>query len=196
MQCRVSPEPVAVEAVQETYAQTADLSRKQHRARVRKGLATIALLTVVLAGAAVSRYFPVWHIAQVWWPSYFTTGEITQLLYIGSAEDRAIAKQVLAKAEAAFCDITTPYEDKEGKYGKLSRYATEAEQGAVSEWHTLELWSADFHLTDGTMWVYYSQEAYDETGETICGSWHIPSLWYLEKNGAGEWEVVDIKEHP
>lgn len=196
MQCRVSPEPVAVEAVQETFSQTADLSQKQHRARVRKGLAAIALLAVVLAGAAVSRYFPVWHIAQVWWPSYFTTGEITQLAYIGSAEDRAIAKQVLAKAEAAFCDITTPYEEKEEKYGKLSRYATSAGYGAVSESHSLELWSADFHLTDGTMWVYYSREAYDAEGETICGSWRIPSLWYLEKNAAGEWEVVAIKEHP
>lgn len=196
MQCRVSPEPVAVEAVQETFSQTADLSQKQHRARVRKGLAAIALLAVVLAGAVVSRYFPVWHIAQVWWPSYFTTGEITQLVYIGSAEDRAIAKQVLAKAEAAFCDITIPYEEKEEKYGKLSRYATSAGYGAVSESHSLELWSADFHLTDGTMWVYYSQEAYDAEGETICGSWRIPSLWYLEKNAAGEWEVVVIKEHP
>lgn len=196
MQCRVSPEPVAVEAVQETFSQTADLSRKQHRAKVRKGLAAAAVLVMILGAAVGCRYFPLHHIAQVWWPSYFTTGEITQLAYIGSAEDRAIAKQVLAKAEKAFSDITTPYEEKEEKYGKLSRYATSAGYGAVSESHSLELWSVDFHLTDGTMWVYYSQEAYDENGETICGSWRIPSLWYLEKNEAGEWEVVAIKEHP
>lgn len=196
MRCRISPEPVAEAAVQETFAQAADLSRKQNRTSVLKALAAAALVSVVLAAALASRYFPVWHIAQVWWPSYFTTGEISHLVYIGSAEDRAIAQGVLTEAEKAFCDISTPYEEQEAKYGKFSRYATEGERGAVSESHTLELWSADFHITDGTMWVYYSQEAYDETGETICGSWRIPSLWYLEKNNAGEWEVVAIKEHP
>ena len=196
MQCRISPEPVAVEAVKETYAQTASLSRKQHRASVLRWVAVTAAGAAVLGLLLVSRYFPLWHIAQVWWPSYFTTGEITQLSYIGSAEDRAIAAQVLEKAEAAFGDVTTPYGDLEKAYGALSRYATAAERGAASESHSLELWSAHFSSTNGTMWVYYSKEAFDETGATICGSWHIPALWYLEKTVDGTWEVTAIKEHP
>lgn len=84
----------------------------------------------------------------------------------------------------------------EEKYGLLKRYATKSERGAVTEEHTLELWSAHFHSTDGTMWVYYSKEAYDAQGQTLCGSWKIPSLWYLEKNETGQWKVVAIKEHP
>ncbi|MBQ8835186.1 MAG: helix-turn-helix transcriptional regulator [Oscillospiraceae bacterium] len=196
MQCRVSQEPVAAEAVKETYAETANLSKAQYQKRMLKWIAGLMIAAAAVGIVIGLHYFPVWRVAKVWWPSYFTTGEISQLAYIGTPEDRVIAKEVLAEAEKAFCDISTPYEEKEEKFGKLSRYATEAERGAVSESHTLELWSADFRLTDGTMWVYYSQEAYDENGETICGSWRIPSLWYLEKNAAGEWEVVAIKEHP
>ena len=196
MQCRISPEPVAVEAVKETYAETASLSQKQHRANVRKWLAGAAVLAVVLGLGMASQVFPLWRIAEVWWPSYFTTGEITQLAYIGSAEDRAIAAQVLEKAEAAFRDVSTPYGELEETYGVLSRYATAAERGAVSESHTLELWSAHFSSANGTMWVYYSKEAFDGDGATICGSWRIPSLWYLEKTADGTWEVTAIQEHP
>ena len=193
MQCRISEKPVPVESVKQTYAETASLSKKQYRKttwRVISELLTIA----VLAGCV--HYFPLYRIVKVWWPSYFETGEITQLAYIGSEEDREIAREVLEMAEAVFSDLDTPGEELEGKYGLLKRYAVAAERGAVAESHSLELWSAHFHSTDGTMWVCYSQEAYDKNGETICGSWDIPSLWYLEKNAAGEWEVVGIKEHP
>lgn len=193
MQCRISPEPVAMEVVKETYTETASLSRKQYRANLLKWLVGLTAAAVLVLG---SRHFPVWRIAQVWWPSYFETGEISLLAYIGSAEDRAIAGRVLTEAEAAFRDITTPSSALEARYGKLSRYATAAERKAASESHSLELWSAHFRSTDGTMWVYYSQEAYDENGELICGSWRIPALWYLEKNETGKWEVVGIKEHP
>lgn len=196
MQCRISPEPVAAEVVKETYTETADLSQKQHRARIARWAA--GLLAVVAAVGIVMglHFFPLWRIAAVWQPSYFTTGEVSQLAYIGSAEDRAIARQVLAEAENAFRDLDTPGDALEEKYGKLSRYATKEERGAVSESHSLELWSARFYTNDGTIWVYYSQEAYDENGEIICGSWRIPTLWYLERNAAGEWEVTAIKEHP
>lgn len=196
MRCQVSQEPVEAEAVKETYTKTADLSRQQHRSRARRWTVGMLLAAVLVGLVAVIHYFPLWRIAYVWQPSYFTTGEVAQLAYIGSAEDRAIGLQVLAEAEKAFSDVSTPGEEQDEKYGVLSRYATAAERGAVSESHSLDLWSAQFHLTDGTMWVFYSQEAYDESGETICGSWRIPSLWYLEKNGAGEWEVTGIKEHP
>ena len=193
LQCRISPEPVAVEAVKETYAETASLAKKQHHAGILKWVAGLTAAAVIVMGL---HYFPVWRIAQVWWPSYFETGEISLLAYIGSAEDLAIANQVLAEAEAAFRDISTPDTEREERYGKLSRYATAAERNAAGESHSLELWSARFHSTDGAMWVYYSQEAYDKDGELICGSWRIPALWYLEKSKAGEWEVVGIKEHP
>ncbi len=196
MQCRISPKPVALAEVTETYSQTAHLSQKQHEAKTTRVAVILILLLAAVALWSVLRDHPVWRIAEVWWPSYFTTGEITQLAYIGTPEDRAAAQQVLELAEQAFSDVTTPREEQEARYGKLARYATAGERGAVSESHSLELWSADFHITDGTMWVYYSQEAYDENGDTIRGSWRIPSLWYLEKNEDGAWEVTGIKEHP
>ncbi len=196
MQCRISPKPVAVAEVRETYSQTADLSQKQHEVKTARLAVVMILLLAAVALWAVLREHPIWHIGEVWSPSYFTTGEISLLTNAGSWEDRTIARGVLALAEEAFCDITTPRAEQEEKYGLLARYATEGERGAVDEWHSLELWAAEFHLMDGTMWVYYSQEAYNEKGETICGSWRIPSLWYLEKNGKGEWVVTGIKEHP
>lgn len=193
MQCRISQEPIAPEPVKQTYAETASLSKKQYwntTVKVVSGLFAVAVLVVCV------HYFPVYRIVKVWWPSYFETGEISRLAYIGSREDRETAQKILERAEAAFSDLETPSEALEEKYGLLKRYAVAAERGAVTESHSLELWSAQFDASAGTMWVHYSQEAYDENGKTICGSWDIPSLWYLEKNEAGEWEVVGIKEHP
>lgn len=196
MQCRVSQEPVAAEAVKETYAETANLSKAQYQKRMLKWIAGLMIAAAAVGIVIGLHYFPVWRVAKVWWPSYFTTGEISQLAYIGSPEDRVIAKEVLAEAEKAFQDLTTPYEERKEKHGVLGRYATPEGHGAVSESHSIELWSAHFDSAYGTMWVYYSLEAYDENGKTVRGSWRIPALWYLEKNEAGEWEIVAIKEHP
>lgn len=197
MKCRVSEEPVAAEAVKETYAETAKLSASQHRRKTVKWISVSAAVLILAAAVGVCcRWFPVYRVAQVWYPSYFETGEISDLVYIGSREDRQTAKTVQEKAEAAFSDLSTPRDEKAEKYGLLARYATEAELNAVSESHTLELWSAHFDGAYGRMWVYYSQECYDGAGNILSGSWDIPSMWYLEKNAAGEWEVIGIKEHP
>lgn len=193
MQCRISEEPVPVESVKETYTETANLSKKQYLKTTVKVVSE--LLTIVIL-VLCAHYFPLYRVAKVWWPSYFETGEISQLAYIGTSEDREIAQKVLETAESAFSDMETPREKLEKKYGLLKRYAVAAERGAVSESHSLELWAAHFASSSGTIWVYYSQEAYDENGDLICGSWDIPSLWYLEKNEAGDWKVVGIKEHP
>ncbi len=193
MQCRIEPRRTAEESARQTYAQTLSLSRSQSRRRWAKG---IGLVAVVLGLWLGSRVFPLHRIVQVWQPSYFETGEISLLAYTGSREDREIAREVLDRAEAAFRDIQVPRGQEEALYGPLGRYATEASRGGVREEHSLELWSAHFHLTDGTMWVYYSQEIFDGDGETVRGSWRIPSLWYLEKDENGIWQVTGIKEHP
>lgn len=46
------------------------------------------------------------------------------------------------------------------------------------------------------MWVYYSQEALDASGKTVCGGWRIPVYWVLEKGETGRWQVTGIKEAP
>ncbi len=196
MKCRVAEPLTAEESVKQTYAETVSLSETQHRKRVLRWTAVISILTLLTVGCVGLHYFPVYRIAQVWYPSYFETGEISQLAYIGSKSDRELAGAVLREAEKAFADVSVPAVKKEETYGLLARYATEAERGGTSEAHSLELWSAHFDGSYGNMWVFYSQEIYDPEGNVVRGSWRIPSLWYLEKDAAGEWQVVGIKEHP
>lgn len=193
MKCRISEKPVAAEAVKETYSETAKLSASQHKRRIVRWAAALAVTIGILV---CGHYFPMYRMAQVWYPSYFETGEISDLAYIGSREDRQTSQTVLEKAEAAFSDLTTPDAQKKEKYGLLARHATEAERNAVEEKHTLELWSAHFDGSYGRMWVFYSQESYDKDGNLLRGSWNVPSLWYLEKTDSGAWEIVAIKEHP
>ena len=163
----------------------------------RKSRSTVlGTVCVVLALLTALHYFPVYHIAQVWWPSYYATGEISMLAYIGSVDDRALAQPVMRLAEEAFSDLHSTEAEQKEKYGLLSRYAFGASRNAASETHSLKLWSAHFDGAYGYMWVYYSQEALDANGHTVSGSWRIPALWYLEKNEDGAWVVTHIKEHP
>lgn len=159
----------------------------------------IAICIVLLLGIC-TYLFPVYRLAQVWYLDYYTTGEVSKLLYIGSNEDRKIAKGFVAEAEKAFEDLSTPSNKLEEKYGLFSRYATSMEMGGASEEHTLKLWSADFEgsATDsyGYVWVYYSYEVYDEKGDLASGSWKVPALWIFEKDEAGSWKLIYVKEHP
>ena len=104
----------------------------------------------------------------------------------------------IAKANEAFSDLTTPDEQLTDKYGPLARYATNVERGGVKEKHSLRLWSADFNSFDGYgyVWVYYSNMVYDNQGKEVCGSSNVPSLWVFEKDTAGNWQLIYIKEHP
>ena len=45
------------------------------------------------------------------------------------------------------------------------------------------------------MFVKYSQQAIGENGETVSGTWDIVSLWEIEKNADGNWNVIQITEH-
>lgn len=136
-------------------------------------------------------------MAQVWVPSYFQTGEISMLAYIGSPSDRRMAKPIMALAEQAFSDLSvSSAEEAKAKYGRLSRYCVGTHPEVAAEQHDLRLWSARFYSSEGWLWVYYSQEGLDRRGNTVTGSWDIPSLWYLQKDENGRWAVTHIKEHP
>lgn len=152
----------------------------------------ISLLAIILALCI----FPIYRIVKVWSPSYYDTGEISMLAYIGTPGDRSVANTIIRQAEDAFSDISHTREENEEAYGVLSRYATTAERGAFEEKHSLELWSARFDASSGYMWVFYSRELFNANGELISGSKDIPSLWYVEKNEDGKWVVVGIKERP
>ena len=140
--------------------------------------------------------FPAHRIAKADISLYYDSKELSMIAYIGTPSDRSIGKEVLAKADAAFSDISHSQEENKETHGLLSRYSTSSERGAANEKHSLELWSAHFDSDSGYMWVYYSAATYDANGNPISQSADIPSLWTVEKNETGEWVVVGIKEHP
>lgn len=156
--------------------------------------AALAALTVLL------HFFPVYRIAEIGPLRFYTAGEAAKALYIGSPADRAAAQAVLRMADEAFSDTRHTRAENEDAYGALARYATSTDTYSdVSlsyNEHSLELWSAHLDGDEGWIWVYYSSETFQPDGSTVCGSWRIPSLWRVEKDGSGEWGVVQIKEHP
>lgn len=191
MKCEILPEALPEEDLKLVYTETLQTARRQSRRRIGGcvwAAVCIAALFLLL------HYFPIYHIAMVWAPSYYETGEVTMLAYIGSREDRGTARLILEQAEEAFSDLTSTKEEAKEKYGSLSRYSNLYE--AVEESHSLKLWSARFTGARGSMWVFYSREGKDAEGNLVSGSWRVPSLWTVEKDRNGEWRVVGIKEHP
>lgn len=145
--------------------------------------------------------FPIYRLQQIGpgvFGDYYSNEEIAKALYIGSASDRREARAVLQLAEQAFGDVQHTRAENEQSYGLLSRYATAADSYDNVEYneHTLKLWSAHFEENEGWMWVCYSSRSYKADGSLACGSWHVPALWRLEKEGNGQWTVVQIREHP
>lgn len=177
---------------EQVYTATLDTAHRQGRRKWKRRLIEAAAAAVILG---FFYYHPLWHIAMVWDPSYFETGEVSQLAYIGSREDRRIARQVMARAEEAFSTLGLTDREAYDRFGCLGRY-TPKHPGAVSEQHSLKLWSAQLYSSDGTMWVYYTREELDRDGKLVSGSWEVPALWFLKRGPSGEWAVTYIKEHP
>jgi hypothetical protein len=156
---------------------------------------------IIIAFGVLIHIFPVYritHIGSMTMGDYYSSEEIAKALYIGSASDRREAQAVLRLADKAFNDVCHTSAENDEEYGVLSRYATDTDiygDAAFNE-HSLDLWSAYLGEDEGWIWVYYSSETFNHDGSTAHGSRHIPSLWKVEKNGAGEWVVVQIREHP
>ena len=166
--------------------------------RKKRWIAVSIIVACLLVSTILLHFFPVYRIAEVGGTSYFSSDEIAKLVYIGSGTDRAAAQAVLREADAAFHDCTHTRAENEELYGVLSRYATDTERGENVAYinHSLELWSAHLGDTEGYLWVCYSFEVVDFYGRTVHGGQNIPALWKVEKNDAGVWVVVQIKEHP
>lgn len=158
---------------------------------------TCAVCAVCAAVILILIYcFPVYRLALLDVREYYDSNELGMLMYIGSCDDREEAKDIIKTADAAFADISHTREENLLAYGALDRYAIDSARGVDREKHELKLLSAHLDDGQGCMWVMYSNEAYDVEGSMICGSANIYSLWYLEKNDAGKWTVVNIKEQP
>ena len=175
------------------------LEQKEHPCmqigkKLRKKPILIAVIVIVLL-----YFFPVYHLVPAYATSHYENEDLAKMLFIGSFSDRAAVQPILRQANAAFSDWTHTQAENEERYGLLARYAHDRDSydGRVKFMgHSLELWSTHLGETEGSMWVYYSQEAIDEDGNTVHGKWSCPVLWRLEKNIAGEWEVVEIEEAP
>ena len=183
--------PAARQAMANDPSGPAERTRRQ---QVR-GAAVLLIFTALVI---FLQYFPLYRVFQVWQPSWFETGEVSLLAYVGSREDRGTAQPVLDLAEQAFSALGLTQAEAAARYGELSRYCFPRDlyPEVVREEHSLDLWSAHFDGGCGQMWVYYSQRGYDEAGALRTGSSRVPALWYLEQAPDGAWEVISIKEHP
>lgn len=163
---------------------------KQYQFRI------IAAIIIVIA--VLLYIFPIYRIPHIVLNDYYSAEQIAKALYIGSLSDRREANAVLHLADKAFNDIYHTRAENEEEYGLLSRYATHTDNyGDVSfNEHSLKLWSSHLGEDEGWIWVFYSSETFNHDGSTAHGSWKIPSLWKVEKNGTDEWVVVQIREHP
>ena len=156
-------------------------------------------LTCLVACAVLLYFFPVYRMFTVALPGYdgYYEKEDQVLLYCrGTPGDLWQAREVIKQGRAAFEDCTTSNDQMQEKYGELQRYATDGERGAVRVKYSLRLLSAHLNENEGKVWIKYSQEALDENGDTVCGSWGVYSLWTVQKDAAGVWRVADIREHP
>ena len=156
------------------------------------------IIKLLLAGC-ILYLFPIYHIAaMVPYFDYYSKEEIARLAFRGGPVDHLQAMPVMKLAEEAFSDVDSNRDEAMQKYGLLHRYGftEDSYPDAVSETHSLQLWSCRFSGSTGYMWIYYSSEAYDSNGDITSGSWRATALWTLEKNTDGEWVVTHIKEHP
>ncbi len=164
--------------------------------KAKKILLILLLLAMVLAGMVIFLFSAprLMQVRYIW--DYHSWDELVLLAFAGTPEDRAEAQSVLDFAEQAFSDCTHTQEENQEAYGLLARYATSKDYNALGTSLSLELWSAHLGNRKGALWVFYSNEAYDSQGNTVRGSWGIPSLWRVTKDASGTWVVTDIKEHP
>ena len=179
----------------EVYTQTLQTAKHQTRCKILKaGIAAVLAACLLL----VAYYIPLGHLICVWNMNGHTTGEVAALFTIGSREDRRTAQPIMDLAEKAFSSVDLTEAEAEHAYGKLSRYAfpTDVYDDVVDENHTLELLSAHFKYNQGLIWVYYSQEGLDRSGERTTGSFQVESLWKLCRGEDGRWQIYDIKEYP
>ena len=165
--------------------------------RKRKWTAVTVIVACILIISLLIYQFPVYRLLMVCGTlSYYNSDEISMLVSIGSLSDRIEAQSVLRQADAAFQDCKHTDAECDELYGLLSRYATPSERSASYVNYSLQLWSAHLGDTEGYIWVYYSMEAIDSNGDTVCASSRCEALWKVEKNENGVWEVVSIREHP
>jgi hypothetical protein len=163
----------------------------------KKATRAAAGIAAVLIGLCVLlHFFPVYRLGDIS-SDYYDSDQIAMALSIGSASDRRQAQAVLRLAEEAFSDTTHTSAENQEAYGLLSRYATAIDQYEDAAWneHSLKLWSAHLDENEGWIWVYYSSETFHHDGTTARGSWRVSSLWKVEKDDAGQWVVVQIREH-
>lgn len=197
--CKRDPNRISSnEELSRVYENTKMISSNQYKKRYIR----ILVLLFIIAAIGVSiHYFPLYRAFKVWPLQYYNTGEITDLIYIGSLEDRQIAQNTINLADRAFSNIGSSKSAAYDKYGMLSKYTLDTNgwsgnAKAVREKHKLKLLSAHFQLTTGSIWVNYTREGYDRAGNTITGSYNVDAYWVMEKDSNGNWVVVGIDEAP
>lgn len=180
-------------------------ARKKMRRRDR--IEIVVILSCIVAAILLVMTFPVHrliHIAYTFDDGFYDTKEIAMLAYAGDPFDRIEIQPFMHLTEEAFADITHTAAENKAKYGEVLgdyAYATDTPahlyDGMPSRVEfSIKLWSAHLDGDHGYLWVFYSQSYKDPNGESISGSWKIPSLWEVAKDDTGNWMLVGTKQTP
>ena len=110
-----------------------------------------------------------------------------------SEKDKEIADSIIHQATLVF--NFTGERKPEKDVGALERYYFTDPEIQISKVDLkIKPIAGKFNNTGGYLWVVYSVERTDNTGEIVNGSWDIPCRWEAEKQKDGNWKVVDIDE--
>lgn len=171
--------------------------KKLHKRAAR---IAVAMAAVFLTVCLLLYLFPVYRLLEIGpmaMGNYYSSNEIAMALSLGSPGDRREVQAVLRLADQAFSDVGHTRAENEAAYGLLARYATSRDSypNAVSNSHSLELWSAHLEDDEGWIWVSYSSKTYNQDGSTAQASSRAQALWKVARDPQGQWVVVQIREH-
>lgn len=146
--------------------------------------------------------FPFYNWVAVTNTNFYGAKESSYLMFRGLPNYHLQIRNIIATADEAFSDLGLTEDESVEKYGKLSRYCvtTDLFKDVVREKHKIKVASVMLNThTDehaGYLWVHYKKSGFDKQGNLKTGSGPGFALWYLEKDGNGEWYVSDIKDGP
>lgn len=169
------------------------------RKLIKSTIVILAFAVLIAAAIVIEKGFNAYDYYTMgaganWEEEFFGKETYAELKKACSAEVFEALQPVRDLAEEAFSYLGNDRDEAYEKFGKLGRYSI-SHEGLFSESHTLDFITARLDGNSGYMWIKYSREGYNETGERITGCWNSKARLTLEKID-GEWVVTEILEHP
>ena len=154
----------------------------------------IIMLFVILGGK--EELHPLYLQYQYPNEQYFGADVYSEILYEYSEDERTAVNVIMETAEEIFSYVGPKVVTNRATEA-LERYYPHLD--IASEEHVLELITVTLDEQSGVMWVAYSRQAFDNSGNLVYGAGgeneKILARWELEQID-GIWIVVKINEAP